>query len=46
MANEEELRDMNMEVYKVDSNYKDNQNKIKYTDNVRQHLVDKNISDL
>ncbi|WP_277989332.1 hypothetical protein [Enterococcus plantarum] len=32
MATEKELRDMNKEVYKVDPNYKDNGNKIKYTD--------------
>ncbi|WP_283936094.1 hypothetical protein A5821_001408 [Enterococcus sp. 7F3_DIV0205] len=32
MATEKVLKDLNQEVYKVDSDYKDNGNKIKYTD--------------
>ncbi|MCB8508407.1 hypothetical protein KMA51_08680 [Enterococcus faecalis] len=38
MITEEELRDLNNEVYRVDSNYKDTQTKFKYTD--------KNMEDL
>ncbi len=38
MATEEELRDLNFEVYKVDPNFKDNGNKIQYTDKTDSQL--------
>lgn len=38
MATEKELRDLNSEVYLVDPSYKDNGNKIKYTDKIDSEL--------
>lgn len=38
MATEEELRDLNSRVYRVDPNYKDNGNKIQYTDKADKDL--------
>lgn len=38
MATEEELRDLNFEVYKVDPDFKDNGNKIQYTDKTDSQL--------